>query len=74
MDADALARWLVIAGILITLAGGLLFLLARIPFFGRLPGDISIEGDGFRIWAPLASMLLVSLILTVLLNIILRLK
>ena len=56
------------------LAGGvLLVLLGQIPFFGRLPGDIAIERERFSFFFPLASMLILSLILTILINIILRL-
>ncbi len=44
-------------------AGGL-------SWFGRLPGDIRIEGEHTRVYIPLVSMLVVSVILTVLLNLI----
>lgn len=74
MDTDLIGRSLLVLGGLIALVG-LLFLLApRVPFIGRLPGDISIERDGFSFFFPLAIMLLVSLILTVVLNVIVRLK
>lgn len=74
MDTDLIGRSLLVLGGLIALVG-LLFLLApRVPFIGRLPGDISIERDGFSFFFPLATMLLVSLVLTVVLNVIVRLK
>lgn len=74
MDTDLIGRSLLVLDGLIALVG-LLFLLApRVPFIGRLPGDISIERDGFSFFFPLATMLLVSLILTVVLNVIVRLK
>ncbi len=37
-------------------------------FLGRLPGDIRIEGDNYRIYIPLASMVLISLLLTLVVN------
>ncbi|WP_243664068.1 DUF2905 domain-containing protein [Rhodothermus marinus] len=40
--------------------------------FGRLPGDFSWEKGNFRIYFPLGTMLLVSLVLTILLNLLLR--
>jgi hypothetical protein len=43
----------------------------RLPF-GRLPGDIAIEGERGGIYAPIVTMIIVSIVLTVLLNIFLR--
>ena len=45
---------------------GLLAWLGALSWFGRLPGDIRIERPGFRFYAPIVSMLLVSLLLTAL--------
>ena len=79
MDGDfnvgGLGRLLIIAGGLLLAAGVLLVLLVllgQIPFFGRLPGDFAIERERFSFFFPLASMLILSLILTILINIILR--
>jgi hypothetical protein len=65
-----IGRWLI--GIGVTLAGlGLLFLLlGRVPWLGRLPGDIVIERPGLTIYIPLGTMLLISLVLTILANLI----
>jgi hypothetical protein len=52
----------VITGVVLVLLG--LFLWGKIPFLGRLPGDIRIERDGFFIYIPITSMLLISAILT----------
>ena len=41
-------------------------------WFGRLPGDVRIEGERTRVYVPLVSMLLLSLVLTILLNLFLR--
>ena len=57
---------LVAIGLLLSLAPGVL------SWFGKLPGDINIERDGGRIFIPFTSMLLVSLILTLLLNLLRR--
>jgi hypothetical protein len=43
----------------------------RLPF-GRLPGDIAIEGERGGIYIPLGSMILISLVLTILFNLFLR--
>jgi len=68
-----LGKWLVLIGIGIAILGSLVWLLGRLPFFGNLPGDIRIQGENFGCFVPLASMLLLSLLLTVILNIIIRL-
>jgi len=71
---ENLGRLLMIGGILLFVIGGLIFLSAKfgIPF-GRLPGDIRIERDGSSFYFPLASSILISVVLTILVNIIIRL-
>jgi len=73
MDMSALGKWLVLIGLGIAGLGGLVWLLGRFPFFGNLPGDIRIQGENFGCLIPLASMLLLSLLLTVILNVVIRL-
>lgn len=71
---ETIARILMIGGLILFLIGGGIYLAAKfgIPL-GRLPGDIRIERDGFTFYFPLASSILVSVILTILLNVIARL-
>ncbi|MBD3618200.1 MAG: DUF2905 domain-containing protein [Halomonas sp.] len=59
-------KTLVIIGIVILLAGLLWPWLGKLPI-GRLPGDIVIERPGFKAYFPLATMLLASLVLSLLL-------
>jgi len=73
MDLNDLGKWLLAIGLVIAAVGGLLWLLGRIPFLGNLPGDIRIQNENFGCFVPLGTMLLLSLILTVLLNIVVRL-
>ena len=56
-------RTLIIIGIALVLAGALWPWLSQLPL-GRLPGDIRIERPGFTLYLPFASMLLVSLALS----------
>ena len=66
-------RLLMIGGILIFVVGGGLFLAARLGLpLGHLPGDIRIEGRNGTFYFPLASSILVSLLLTILGNILAR--
>ena len=54
------------------MVGLLLFLGAKIPFLGRLPGDIHIQLGNVSCFFPLATSILLSIILTVVLNLVLR--
>ena len=56
-------RLLITAGLLLVLAGLLWPWLAKLPF-GRLPGDLVIDRPGFRVYAPFATMLVVSLVVS----------
>ena len=68
-----MGKMLMIVGGVLVLLGGLVWLLAKVPFLGRLPGDIRIERPGFTCLIPLVSSIILSLLLTILLNIIVRL-
>jgi hypothetical protein len=58
-----IARWLIGIGIALVLAGLLWPLLSRLGF-GRLPGDIVVERDGFRLTFPLMSCIVISALLS----------
>ena len=74
MDFSTLGKGILILGLILVLVGGLFWLLGRAGLpLGRLPGDIRIERDGFSCLVPIASMILVSFLLTVLLNVVIRL-
>jgi hypothetical protein len=62
----ALGKMLVFLGIFIILIGLLLMIGDKIPFVGRLPGDIIIRKEKFAFYFPLATCILISLILTLL--------
>lgn len=65
-------RTLVTLGIILVVLG-LLFLAApKIPFLGRLPGDIHYRGKNFSFHFPLATSIVISIILTILLNLFTR--
>ena len=70
---ENIARYLVIGGIILILLGGGVYLAAKLGIpFGRLPGDIRIEGENGSFYFPVATSLLLSFILTIVLNIIFR--
>lgn len=67
------ARILIIIGFTLVVAGGVILLAARyFPWLGNLPGDIRYERENFKFYFPLATMLLLSIIASVVLNIVLR--
>jgi len=67
-------RYMMIGGIILFIIGGLVFLAPKFGLpFGRLPGDIRIERENFSFYFPLASSILISIVLTVVINLILRL-
>jgi hypothetical protein len=68
-----LGRWLIILGVGLLVLGLLLTVVGRIPGLGRLPGDIVIQRENFTFYMPLGAMIVVSLVLTVLVNLIGRL-
>jgi hypothetical protein len=63
----AFGKILIITGILFVLAGAIVLAAGRLPWFGRLPGDITIRRDGFTLYFPLATSIFVSIVLSLLL-------
>jgi hypothetical protein len=73
LDMINLARILMIIGIILFILGGLIFMASRLGFpVGRLPGDIQIQTNGATCIFPLATMIVVSIILTILANLVIR--
>ena len=66
---ESVARYLMIGGVILFLIGGGVYLAAKFGLqLGRLPGDIRIEGENGSFYFPIASSILVSVVLTILLN------
>lgn len=73
MPYDQLGKLLIIAGGAVLLVGLAFLLLGRTNFIGRLPGDFTFSNGNFTCVVPLASMLIISLLLTLIANVVLRL-
>jgi hypothetical protein len=69
---DDIAKLLVVFGIVIVLIGGALLVIGRVPFLGRLPGDFTFSSGGFTCFFPLATTIILSILLTLVLNIVAR--
>lgn len=67
-----LGRFLVVLGAIALLAGVVLMLAPRIPWLGRLPGDIVINRGPVSVYFPLATSIVISIVLTVILNLFWR--
>jgi hypothetical protein len=66
-----IGRIVLVVGLVLVVIGGLAALGVRLPF-GRLPGDIAIEGERGAVYIPIASMIVISVVLTIVLNLFLR--
>lgn len=74
-DLSGAGRFLLFAGLLIAAAGLIILIAPRIPGLdrlGRLPGDIVVERGPVTVFVPLVSSIVISILLTIVLNLILR--
>jgi Protein of unknown function (DUF2905) len=71
-SVEGLGRALVVLGVVILALGLVLTFAGRIPWLGRLPGDIVFRRGRFTFYFPLATSILVSLLLTLLLRLLRR--
>ncbi|SDG27957.1 Protein of unknown function [Chitinophaga filiformis] len=62
---ERIGKTIMLIGALLIIAGLLVWLLGdKLRFLGRLPGDIRIERENYRIYIPITTMILVSVVLT----------
>jgi hypothetical protein len=76
VDLNTVGRTVLYLGLALAVVGGILMLFSRVPFLknlGSMPGDIRVEGKNFSCFFPVVSMIIISLLLSLALNIILRL-
>ena len=73
MDLSTLSKWIIFAGLGLIVLGSLLWVLGRsgLPL-GKLPGDIRYESEKFSFYFPIVTFVVISIVLTILLNIIIR--
>jgi uncharacterized membrane protein len=64
-----MGKWLMIIGVLVVLVGAALqFAPWLVNWFGKLPGDLRIGSGNTRVFIPITSMLLLSIVLTIIVN------
>lgn len=59
------AKWLIIAGVLLIIVGVVWQLVGRFIPLGRLPGDIVVERENVRIYFPIVTMIIISVVLSI---------
>lgn len=68
-----MARWIIITGLVLIVIGIILYYAPWfLKWFGKLPGDIHIGTDRYKIFIPIVTMILISIILTVIINLFRR--
>ena len=70
-NLETLGKVILVCGVLIAASGLIIFIFGRLGL-GRLPGDIFIQRENLTFYFPLATMLLVSIVLTIIINILRR--
>ena len=67
---DEIAKWLILLGVVLVVVGAVIVLVGKIPGVGRLPGDIVIQNGNFTCFFPIATSILLSIVLTILLQLV----
>ncbi len=70
---ESIGKMLLILGGFIFVIGLILTFAGKIPYVGRLPGDIAIQREGFSCYLPIVTSIVLSILLTIILNVIVRL-
>lgn len=72
---ETMGKMLILMGVFVLVLGLILTFgpKLKIPFLGRLPGDIRIEREGFSFYLPIVTCIALSILLTIVLNVVIRL-
>jgi len=71
---EGLGKILLIVGGIIVILGLILIFSQHIPFLGKLPGDIFVKRDGFSFYFPIVTLLILSILITIIVNVILHFR
>jgi len=70
-----LGKYVILAGIIIVILGIIIYFFSdKLHWIGRLPGDIRVEKENFRFYFPITTMIIVSILLTIIIQIIKRIS
>ena len=70
---EPFGKFLILGGVFVIALGLLVMFWSRVPLLGKLPGDIFLQKDSFRLFFPIVTCLVISAILTTVTNLIMRL-
>ena len=69
-----IAKMLILLGVILIVVGMILLLLQKVPFLGKLPGDIMVKRENFTFYFPLATSIIISIIVSLILYLINRFR
>ncbi|OGW07625.1 MAG: hypothetical protein A2W75_08850 [Nitrospinae bacterium RIFCSPLOWO2_12_39_15] len=72
LELNPLGKMLIFFGVILILIGGAVLLAGKVPWIGRLPGDIFIQKKNFTFYFPLATSIIISIILTLIFSLLSR--
>jgi uncharacterized protein HemY len=72
MNLNIISKIIIIIGISLVILGFLLPYISKIPFIGRLPGDIYIERENFKFYFPLTTSIIISIIISLIIYLLKR--
>ncbi|GJQ49139.1 MAG: DUF2905 domain-containing protein [Candidatus Kuenenia stuttgartiensis] len=64
-EFGSFGKVLIITGIILIIAGALFLFVNKIPFLGRLPGDIAVQKKNFSFYFPLTTCIIISIVLSI---------
>ena len=71
MDSTSIAKYLIFFGVILLLIGSIFYFLGKLGIgLGKLPGDIIIQKENFTFYFPLATSIIISVLLTIILKLI----
>ena len=71
---NKMGRLLILVGVMLVILGLIINYFGKIPFLGKLPGDIFIERENFKFYFPITSSILISVLITLIIYIVQRLR
>jgi hypothetical protein len=69
---DSFGKLLILFGLILAAVGGLMLFIGKVPYIGKLPGDIYVQRDNFSFYFPLTTSILLCIVLTLLISLFSR--
>ncbi len=69
-----IAKIIILLGVFLVVIGVILLFIGKVPFLGKLPGDVVIKKDHFTFYVPLASSIIISILISLILYLIGKLR